>query len=200
MKKRKDQNDAPLVTVVLLSYQRAPYTDRTLQALTTLDAGVDFELIVVDNGSEPASVAALQAWNASGLIDQLILLPDNLGTSAGFNTGFAQAHPHSRFLTKLDNDILLLSANWLREIVDTLVIRLRLGVSNGQTKSPLGSALSRIELDQRRRQGAVGSRHTITPSRQAAGWIKGRQEPSKNNLDILLVFCSPCVVAKTFTY
>ncbi|WP_130471727.1 glycosyltransferase family 2 protein [Candidatus Magnetaquicoccus inordinatus] len=130
MKKHKAQNSTPLVTVVVLSYHRAPYTDRTLQALTSIDAGVDFELIVVDNGSDADSVAALQAWEQSGLIDQLILLPNNLGTSAGFNTGFQAAHPHTQFLTKLDNDILVISPQWLRQIVDTLNNEENVGIAS----------------------------------------------------------------------
>jgi glycosyltransferase involved in cell wall biosynthesis len=130
MKKHKEHNKTPLVTVVVLSYHRAPYTDRTLQALTTLDAGVDFELIVVDNGSDAESVASLQAWDTTGLIDQLILLPENLGTSAGFNTGFRAAHPHSRYLTKLDNDILLLSPLWLQQIVATLEQEEKVGIAS----------------------------------------------------------------------
>ena len=113
----KISTDPPIVSVVVLSYNRLEYTYITIKALSERSSGVKHELIVVDNGSEPPASEVLQEWSNRGLIDKLILLPENLGTSAGFNMGFEASDPNSRFLTKLDNDIQILSDNWLAEIL-----------------------------------------------------------------------------------
>lgn len=129
MKKKKVNNVCPVASVVVLSFNRPEYTANTLEAVATVNAGVDFELIVVDNGSDEEAVDLLQEWNKSGLIDQLILLPENLGTSPGFNKGFARANRDSQFLTKLDNDILVLSENWLLEIIKVLTEEKDVGIA-----------------------------------------------------------------------
>ena len=129
MKKLKHENLHPVVTVVVLSYNRPEYTSRTLESLTTVNAGIDFELVVVDNGSDAPAVELLKEWERTGLIDKLLYLPENLGTSPGFNKGFSLSHPESLFLTKLDNDILVQSDNWLLEIVNTLNDETEVGIA-----------------------------------------------------------------------
>ena len=100
-----EKDNPPTVSVVVLSYNRPEYTDTTLRALTSIPSGVPHELIVVDNGSDATTVKMLETWRSNGSIDRLLLLPENLGTSPGFNRGFAIADTRSCFLTKLDNDI-----------------------------------------------------------------------------------------------
>jgi len=107
---------APEMTVVVLSFNRREFTKRTIDALNRVQSGVCHELIVVDNGSATEVVQMLTAFEREGLIDKLILLPENLGTSPGFNTGFRAAHPNAQFFTKLDNDIEVLSDGWLAAI------------------------------------------------------------------------------------
>ncbi|MBF0266666.1 MAG: glycosyltransferase [Gammaproteobacteria bacterium] len=110
----------PIVSVVILSYNRPEYTNKTLKSITSIAAGIPFELIVVDNGSEPDAVDLLKRWEELGKIDKLILLPSNLGTSPGYNKGFSVADERSIYLCKLDNDICVLSENWLQEIVSVI--------------------------------------------------------------------------------
>lgn len=112
-----EKTSPPTVSVVVLSYNRPEYTNKALQALTSLPSGVDFELIVVDNGSDERTVRMLCEWKILKGIDKLLLLPENLGTSPGFNRGFLISDPRSRFLTKLDNDIEILTPYWLAEIL-----------------------------------------------------------------------------------
>jgi len=144
MKKTKDINNNPVVTVVVLSYNRAEYTLKTLEAITTIDAGIDFELIVVDNGSDKVSVDLLKEWDKTGFIDKLILLPENLGTSPGFNKGFSYANEKTRFLTKLDNDITVTAKDWLLNIVNTLDNENNVGIAATDMKNH--SALKELPI------------------------------------------------------
>ncbi len=113
----KESGPAPRVSIVILSYNRLNYLKSTLAALYAT-AGYDhFELIVVDNGSSDGSVDYLESLHTIGQIDKLVLSARNLGTSGGYNCGFAHAAPGSDFLMKLDSDIVTLTPGWLQEIV-----------------------------------------------------------------------------------
>ena len=106
----------PTVSIVVLCHNRPEYTDATLRALGEVPCGVEREIIVVDNGSDAPTGDLLRAYYDRGAIDKLLQVPRNLGTSAGYNLGFAVADARSRFLTKLDNDIVVKTPGWLAEI------------------------------------------------------------------------------------
>ncbi|WP_372724908.1 glycosyltransferase [Immundisolibacter sp.] len=116
------------VSIVVLSYNRLPYLKTTLASLYATAGYDNFELIVVDNGSSDRSVAYLKALYAAGKVDKLILSGRNLGTSAGYNQGFARADPESEFLMKFDSDIVALSRGWLQEIVSCFKAQPNLGL------------------------------------------------------------------------
>jgi glycosyltransferase involved in cell wall biosynthesis len=70
-----------------------------------------FFLTVVDNGSDTAMQEELRKLEAGGVIDQLFLHKRNMGVSVAANTGWqASLCP---YYIKMDNDILLLKADWL---------------------------------------------------------------------------------------
>jgi GT2 family glycosyltransferase len=111
---RRSGRIKPMASIVILSHSRLAYLRTTLAALHATTARDDYELIVVDNGSTDGSAEALRRLAACGAIDKLILQSENRGTSAGFNAGFAQADPSTRYLIKLDSDIVILTPGWLR--------------------------------------------------------------------------------------
>lgn len=129
---------APLVSIVILSWNRPRSTHSTLQALADIPSGVPREIVVVDNGSSAETVDMLRASRQQGLIDRLLLLPENRGTSPGYNTGFRAADPRSRFYTKLDNDIEILTPNWLGELIELLEASPSTGIASTEIINHVG--------------------------------------------------------------
>ena len=118
---------APVGSAVVLSHDRLPYLKTTLGSLAATTDRDRLEIIVVDNGSKDGSAEYLRGLAESGTIDRLILRSSNHGTSPGFNVGFAHADRRSRFLIKLDSDIVLLTPGWLERFETFLDAHPRVG-------------------------------------------------------------------------
>lgn len=118
---------APVASAVVLSHDRLPYLKTTLASLAATTERERFEIIVVDNGSKDGSAEYLRGLAESATIDRLILRSRNHGTSPGFNVGFAHADRRSRFLIKLDSDIVLLTPGWLERFETFLDANPRVG-------------------------------------------------------------------------
>jgi len=110
---------APEVSVVILSCNHWDRTSRLLQTLTTT-LGVDFETILVDNGSTRDVVAALTKWERSEdgrhLGIRCLFNNTNRGIASGRNQGASQAG--SSWLLFLDNDTEVISQDWLAELLE----------------------------------------------------------------------------------
>jgi glycosyltransferase involved in cell wall biosynthesis len=65
----------------------------------------NFRLVVVDNGSEPDVVEMLKMYHENGLIDELELLPENIGLEAARNWALHNA-TRSPYFICVDNDCL----------------------------------------------------------------------------------------------
>lgn len=110
----------PIASIVILSFNRLDYLRTTLFALCQTVQRSRHEVIAVDNGSTDGSREFLEDALRRGWISKALLLDTNLGISAGYNRGFALAHPGSRFLMKLDSDIKLLTPGWLERSIEFL--------------------------------------------------------------------------------
>jgi GT2 family glycosyltransferase len=108
----------PVISVVVLVWNRPEYVRACLDSLVaTRTDDPPLELVVVDNGSDPPTLAVLLEFQQKGAIDRLVLLRSNLGTAAGYNVGFQAASRDSRYLAKLDSDMVVLTPGWHRELV-----------------------------------------------------------------------------------
>jgi len=92
--------DRPYVSVVLVSYQSTDWMDRTLRALVD-NTPPCYEVIVIDNGSPPETVAKLQGIEG---ID-LVLNGANLGFGNACNQGATRAR--GRYILFLNPDALV---------------------------------------------------------------------------------------------
>lgn len=142
------RDDAPKVSVVILSFNRLSYLERTIRAfLETVDYP-SYELIVVDNGSHDGSAKFLKDARSRGVISKLVLLQSNRGISAGYNHGFAIADRSTEFYMKLDSDIEILSRGWLAEVVRFLTVHRSVGlVALNQVNHPALNVLPHGTLD-----------------------------------------------------
>jgi glycosyltransferase involved in cell wall biosynthesis len=135
---RPAQRAAPRVSIVVLSYNRLAYLRNTIDAVLETTQSVQYELIVVDNGSQDGSVEFLKDARRQGHVAKLVLLRENLGISAGYNYGFAVADERSEYLMKLDGDIQLLSDGWLAKVVGFLAANRQVGfVALTQVNHPM---------------------------------------------------------------
>lgn len=104
----------PLVSVVLLSYNRPAYLQEALVSL--LNQSYDnIEITIVDNPSPSSDEVARIVGQYPKI--KLIRNPTNLGYTGGMNTGIEQASGHYLFLTE---DDIVLAEDCIQELVEYL--------------------------------------------------------------------------------
>lgn len=103
----------PQVSIVILNYNHPEIIDICLRSLAQTEG--DYEVIVVDNGSESESVEALRGHEAEGRIDKLVLATENHYFSEGNNIGVRHADPESEYILLLNSDVGFLRPDWLQK-------------------------------------------------------------------------------------
>lgn len=98
------------LSVVVLAWDQLDYTRRCVSSIRS-GTDVDYELIIVDNGSEPDAAAF-----ARDAADRVVLNETNLGFAAGMNQGLALAT--GRFVAFVNNDTEL-PAGWSSMLLST---------------------------------------------------------------------------------
>jgi GT2 family glycosyltransferase len=106
------ENHHPLVSVILLSYDRPAYLQEALASLM-LQSYEDLEIIVVDNLS-PSSAEVSRISSQYPKV-KLIRNPTNLGFAGGMNRGLEQATGEFVFLTE---DDIVLASDCLERLVE----------------------------------------------------------------------------------
>ena len=100
----------PLLSVVVLAWDNLPLTRRFVESVRA-HTDVDYELVIVDNGSAPE--AAEFARNAA---DHAVLNDRNLGFAVGMNQGLAAAR--GEWIAFCNNDTVL-PVGWAATLVAT---------------------------------------------------------------------------------
>ncbi|MBU2552539.1 MAG: glycosyltransferase [Proteobacteria bacterium] len=103
---------APLVTVIIPTYNRAHLVDRAIQSVLG-QTFRDFELIIVDDASTDRTSEAIQPFLRDARL-RYLRLKSNQGGSAARNTGLAEAN--GQYIAFLDSD-----DEWLPEKLDIQV-------------------------------------------------------------------------------
>ena len=96
--------------VVLITYNRMKYTQRTLREFWAT-ISTPYYLVVVDNASTDGTVKYLENLKKGGRIDKLILNPENYYPGKATNIGWTEGlreYPLATHLMRLDNDMHLL--------------------------------------------------------------------------------------------
>lgn len=100
------------VSIVILNYFHPEIIEICLRTLRITEE-VEYEVIVVDNGSDPTTISQLETFKKEGLIDKLILSPVNTYFSEGNNIGVANADPTSEYILLLNSDVGFIRPDWL---------------------------------------------------------------------------------------
>lgn len=121
----------PETAVIVLTHNKLDCTRKCLgQLLHT--RGRDWELIVVDNGSEDGTREWLAAFKiraaADGLTVTVIHNDGNIGCSTARNQGAAKAAGSVRYLAFADNDVTVRSRTWLSTMAAALEADHELGM------------------------------------------------------------------------
>ncbi|HKP26705.1 MAG TPA: glycosyltransferase [Dongiaceae bacterium] len=109
--------DQDLVSIVIPVHGQPELTAACLASLYEADAGCKFELILVDNGSDPATSALLDQCVAVRPNARLVRNWENLNFALGCNFGFAASR--GSIVVFLNNDTRV-QAGWLRALVSPL--------------------------------------------------------------------------------
>jgi glycosyltransferase involved in cell wall biosynthesis len=95
--------------VCLITYNRLKYTQRTLRNFRkTISDGTDYYLVAVDNASHDQTQLYLKRQEGRGVIDKVIINPENYYPGRATNIGWAAGllkFPQATHLMRLDNDM-----------------------------------------------------------------------------------------------
>lgn len=136
-----DQSVPPLVSVVLVTYNKLELTHACLHSLEKNTHYKNVEIIVVDNDSRDATPEYLKEWARRGENRRIILNADNRGFAAGNNQGLRIAR--GEYLVLLNNDTYVTSG-WLGSLVRHLQRNSGMGIV-GPVTNNIGNE-SRIDI------------------------------------------------------
>lgn len=92
----------PAVSIVLTTYEHAPYVEQALSSVLAQDYH-DYEIVITDDGSQDDSVAVMRRWLENhGLDHEVVAHERNLGLCATLNRALARAT--GEFVCWLDGD------------------------------------------------------------------------------------------------
>lgn len=151
----------PLVTIIALCHNHAPYLRAALDSIAQLDYPA-LEVWLVDNGSTDGSPALLRAGAQAHPAWRLLLLPQNLGNCRAFNLALARSQ--GEFVVDFATDDLLLPQRLRQQVALFQRLPANYGVvySNCELLSETGQSLGLYH----RPDGHGGRR-----PRPASGWV-----------------------------
>jgi GT2 family glycosyltransferase len=118
---KSDSGAKPRASIVIANYNGLRYLDKCLEALVAQELDGGFEVLVVDNGSDDASVDHLhQCWPQVRVVEA----KKNLGFAAGNTLGLR--HSRGEHLVLLNNDTAV-RPGWLAALVAAAESHERIG-------------------------------------------------------------------------
>ncbi len=116
-----------MVSIVVPVYNRVGITVSMVRSiLEQTEKGIDFEIIVVDNGSDPEAYRQLRALNRIAPEVRLIRSDTKLMFSVGCNYGASFAR--GEFILFMNNDMLVKNADWLSQLLHPLQAQPNTGI------------------------------------------------------------------------
>ena len=102
-------------TIIIVTYNNLEYTRLTLESVLTKTRYPNYEVVVVDNGSNPEMQRWLADYAAKHASVRLILNDRNLGFPAANNVGI-RAATESDYIVLLNNDCIV-TPGWLSRLI-----------------------------------------------------------------------------------
>ena len=123
----------PPVAIIILTWNGLAVTQECLSSLRELTSGVEYQVIVVDNGSTDGTREYLRTLEWVTLIENAT----NEGFTRGNNRGFRAVPPGADVLM-LNNDTRIIHADWLARLRATAHSDARYGVVGCKLLAPSG--------------------------------------------------------------
>ena len=118
-----------MFSIIVLTFNQWKTTRRCLESLLTSE-DVDWDLVVVDNGSSDDTVRFLaemvDRYKEAGRTLETVLNDENLGASTGRNQGIECSR--GEHVVFLDNDMVVGDRRWLSKLHATLVSDEKIGI------------------------------------------------------------------------
>ncbi|GAG03548.1 unnamed protein product [marine sediment metagenome] len=118
MLKRYQEEDkmSPKVSIIILNWNGSHYTIPCVESLLN-SSYQNFEIILVDNGSEKEDIQAIEKeFQGNGKV-KIIKNKENMGFAEGNNMGVRNSCPKSKYVVLVNNDTIA-KKDWLKEIVE----------------------------------------------------------------------------------
>lgn len=124
-------------SVIIVSYNRLPYTRLLLEGLLRCDP-LPAQVIVVDNGSDRPTQEGLlgfeKAARTHGLDYALLLNQENRGACTARNQALELAH--CRYVAFADNDLAVRHTDWLARLAARLEVAPKIGIAGPKLVFP----------------------------------------------------------------
>lgn len=139
-----------LVSIIILNWNGITLTEQCLKSILENTGKVNYEIILVDNGSNTENVSRLNELKKQGFIDKLVLNKENKGFAYANNQGFNVAK--GNFFFMLNNDTFVTKA-WLGNALELLKSNEKIGA--------VGSTLVEKNETEKKREGHVKEKQTL---------------------------------------
>ncbi|MDT8306104.1 MAG: glycosyltransferase family 2 protein, partial [Anaerolineae bacterium] len=128
-------DDWPRATLLVLNWNGKELLATCLPPLLSQDYP-DYEVVVIDNGSEDGSVDYIrQQFPTVSILEN----GRNLGFSGGLNAGLRQAD--GQVIALLNNDVIVLGEGWLRQLIAPFQGDTKVGITGCKLYFPDGETL-----------------------------------------------------------
>jgi hypothetical protein len=105
------------VSILMLTHNAPRYVELSIRTLVRFTRNVNYELVVVDNASEPRTKRLLNHLQTEGLVHQLTLLEYNSLFAGGNNIASRLAANDNTHLLLLNSDVEIRDPNWLSNLL-----------------------------------------------------------------------------------
>lgn len=115
---------SPDVTILVIAYNRLEKTKRCVTSILEHTQEIDYELLLVDNGSEPDTLDYFQSVRHSQ--KKIIRITKNLGEQYALN--LAMCSFSGRYFVRVTNDVIV-TKNWLSNLLRCMESDPRIGMA-----------------------------------------------------------------------
>ena len=164
----------PLVSIIIVNWNGQPLLKENLEALLQ-QTYKNFEIIMVDNGSQDGSVEWLQEHY--GDVIKIIPLAENTGFAHGNNVGIAVSR--GELLALVNNDVVV-KPDWLAALIDCMSAHPEAGMVGSKV-------LNYFRPDEIDNLG-----HLIYPDAVNRGWCRLEKDCGEHEEVVEILFPSAC--------
>jgi GT2 family glycosyltransferase len=126
---RTSSPDLPLVSIVILNYNKKYLSAKCIAHLLRVTNYPNFEVIFVDNGSVDGSAQFIKRMFEPDARVKVVELQKNYGYALGNNIGASIAK--GKYIAFINNDVIVTS-NWLNELINALEKDTTIGAVQGK--------------------------------------------------------------------